>query len=222
MVLAHGSGAVRRSQGCGAAPLSPGGGGCGESTEGLSAARRRRPAARLPALAGGALATGERTYRDGQANEKGGTMRARSAQRADAAAMAQIYNEGIADRVATFETTPRSAEDVAAWFDGVHPIVVVEDEGTAIAFAATSTYRPRACYRGVAEFSVYTARTARRQGAGRLALEALLRAAKRSGLLESRVACICGEHGQSGIASYHGLPRGWGLREAWPVGWRLA
>jgi phosphinothricin acetyltransferase len=116
-------------------------------------------------------------------------MRARPAQRTDAAAIAQIYNEGIADRVATFETTPRSAENVAAWFDGIHPLVVVEDEGTVVAFASTSTYRPRACYGGVAEFSVYTARAARRHGAGRLALEALLTAAKEAGFwkLVSRV-----------------------------------
>jgi phosphinothricin acetyltransferase len=120
---------------------------------------------------------------------KGGTMRARPAQRDDASVIAQIYNEGITDRVATFETKARSAEDVATWFDGVHPIIVVEDEGAVVAFAATSTYRPRACYRGVAEFSVYTARTARRRGAGRLALEALFVAAKHAGFwkLVSRV-----------------------------------
>ena len=32
----------------------------------------------------------------------------------DASAIAQIYNEGITDRIATFETQPRSAEDIAA------------------------------------------------------------------------------------------------------------
>ena len=56
------------------------------------------------------------------------TLHARRATPADAPVIAQIYNQGIADRVATFETSPRSAEDVRAWFDGAHPIVVVEDE----------------------------------------------------------------------------------------------
>jgi phosphinothricin acetyltransferase len=103
--------------------------------------------------------------------------------------MARIYNHGIEDRVATFETRPRSAEDVRTWFDGIHPLVVVEDDAKVIAFAATSTYRPRDCYRGVAEFSVYTAREARGKGAGRLALETLLAAAKEAGFwkLVSRV-----------------------------------
>ena len=108
-------------------------------------------------------------------------MIARPATPADAAAMAQIYNEGIEDRVATFETRPRSGADIRAWFDGVHLIVVVEDGGEVIAFASTSTYRPRDCYSGIAETSVYVARSARRRGAGRVALEALIRAAGEAG-----------------------------------------
>ena len=95
--------------------------------------------------------------------------------------MARIYNEGIEDRVATFETRLRSGDDVWAWFDGVHPIVVVEDEGRVVAFASSSTYRPRDCYAGIAEASVYVSRDHRRRGAGRIALEALIHAAKEAG-----------------------------------------
>ena len=36
-------------------------------------------------------------------------LRTRAATPVDASAIAAIYNEGIADRVATFETEPRSA-----------------------------------------------------------------------------------------------------------------
>ena len=117
------------------------------------------------------------------------TLHARRAMPDDAPAIAQIYNQGIADRVATFETSPRSAEDVRAWFDGVHPIVVVEGDQAIVAFASTSIYRPRACYSGIAEFSVYVARAQRGRGAGRLAMEALISAAEQAGLwkLLSRV-----------------------------------
>jgi L-amino acid N-acyltransferase YncA len=103
--------------------------------------------------------------------------------------MALIYNEGIADRLATFETRPRTADDVRAWFDGIHPIVLVEDEGRVVAFASTSTYRPRDCYGGIAEFSVYVARAARGRGAGRAAMEKLIEEAERAGFwkLVSRV-----------------------------------
>jgi L-amino acid N-acyltransferase YncA len=116
-------------------------------------------------------------------------MRARTATRDDAAAIARIYNEGIEDRIATFETRSRSAQDVAAWFDGVHPIVVIEEDGTIVAFASTSSYRPRECYAGIAEFSVYVARGARGRGAGRAAMTALIDAAGRAGFwkLVSRV-----------------------------------
>jgi L-amino acid N-acyltransferase YncA len=116
-------------------------------------------------------------------------LRARGATPDDAALIADIYNAGITDRVATFETAPRSAQDVRAWFDGTHPIVVVENNRGVIAFASTSTYRSRPCYAGIAEFSVYVARTARGRGAGRLAMEALITAAEAAGFwkLLSRV-----------------------------------
>jgi L-amino acid N-acyltransferase YncA len=109
-------------------------------------------------------------------------LTARPATRDDAAAIAAIYNEGITDRIATFETRLRTADDIGGWFDGRHPIVVVTDDANrVIAWAATSTYRPRECYAGVAEFSVYVARSGRTRGAGRLALQALVDAARDAG-----------------------------------------
>ncbi len=110
------------------------------------------------------------------------TLKARAASPDDAAILAQIYNEGIEDRVGTFETRLRTAADVRAWFDGVHPIVAVEADGEGvIAFASTSTYRPRECYAGIAEFSVYVARRWRGKGAGRVAMRALIEAAATAG-----------------------------------------
>lgn len=99
----------------------------------------------------------------------------------DIPAMTQIYNEGIEDRVGTFETRPRSHDDVRAWFDGVHPLVVVERDGRLVAFGSTSSYRSRDCYAGIADFSVYVSRAVRGQGAGRVAMEALIAAAAQAG-----------------------------------------
>jgi phosphinothricin acetyltransferase len=99
----------------------------------------------------------------------------------DAAAIAAIYNAGIDDRVATFETRHRAPADIEAWFDGVHPVVVVERDGEIVGFASTSTYRPRECYAGVAEYSVYVAREARGSGVGRAAMLALFDAARDAG-----------------------------------------
>lgn len=116
-------------------------------------------------------------------------MIARAAIPGDAPAVAAIYNEGIEDRIATFETRLRSANDVLSWFDGRHPTVVVEDIGRVVAFGSTSTYRPRDCYAGIAELSVYVARDSRGRGSGRLAMKALIAASRASGFwkLVSRV-----------------------------------
>ena len=116
-------------------------------------------------------------------------MIARRATPADAAAIARIYNAGIEERIGTFETRPRSAAEIEGWFDGLHPIVVIEDGGAIIAFASTSTYRLRECYAGIAEFSVYADGAARGRGAGRRAMESLIEAAREAGFwkLVSRV-----------------------------------
>ena len=116
-------------------------------------------------------------------------MHSRAARPGDAEAIARIYNEGIEERIATFETRPRAAEEIRGWLDGTHPIVVVEDGGTVVSFANASAYSPRECYSGVAEFSVYTAREARGRGAGKHAMEALISASEEAGFwkLTSRV-----------------------------------
>src|SRR5437588_9068428 len=101
-------------------------------------------------------------------------MHLRVAAPADAAAIVTIYNQGIEDRVATFETRLRTPREIEQWFDGVHPIVVLEtDQQQVIAFASTSVYRPRPCYAGIAEFSVYVERAYRGRAAGGLPPERL-------------------------------------------------
>ena len=119
-----------------------------------------------------------------------GPLRTRTATIADAAAIAEIYNQGIADRIATFETEPRSTRDIAEWFTGEHLAVVAETRETGlIAFAASFPYSSRPCYRGIGEFSVYVRRDYRGRSAGRAVLAALIAAGTAAGLhkLTSRV-----------------------------------
>ena len=117
-------------------------------------------------------------------------LRTRPATLADAAAIAAIYNEGIADRIATFETEPRSAAQIAEWFTG-RQLVMVAEAGAAglVAFAASFPYSNRACYSGVGEFSVYVRRDYRSRGAGGVVVVTLMEAAAAAGLhkLTSRV-----------------------------------
>ena len=108
-----------------------------------------------------------------------GGLRIRLATPSDAPAITAIYNEGIADRIATFETEPRTPEQLAAQLADKgdrFPTVVVERDGRVVAWAGAGAYRARPAYAGVAEHSVYVARAARGSGAGRAALEALCRA----------------------------------------------
>jgi L-amino acid N-acyltransferase YncA len=117
-------------------------------------------------------------------------LRTRAAASDDAAAIAEIYNQGIADRIATFETEPRSAADIAGWFVPSHLVVVAETgEAGPVAFVASFPYSDRACYRGIGEFSVYVRRDYRGRGAGHAVLAALIEAAAGQGMhkLTSRV-----------------------------------
>jgi L-amino acid N-acyltransferase YncA len=100
----------------------------------------------------------------------------RTAAFGDAAAIARIYNEGIEDGLATFETESRGAADIEGWIQDGFPVVVVENgDGSLVAWASAPPYRPRRlAYAGVADFSVYVAREARGHGAGRAAVEALV------------------------------------------------
>jgi L-amino acid N-acyltransferase YncA len=113
----------------------------------------------------------------------------RPAAKSDAAAVAAIYNEGIEDRLATFETSPREADDVRAWLDEQLPFLVATAGDEVVGFARVSPYSDRCVYQGVGEHGVYVARSARGAGLGRRLLEALCDEAERAGLykLTSRV-----------------------------------
>jgi phosphinothricin acetyltransferase len=102
----------------------------------------------------------------------------------DAAAIARIYNQGIEERIATFEIDPRTPNDIVRALQerGTRlPTIVVERGGEVIAVAWVSLYRARACYEGIGEFSVYTDRAARGSGAGRAVMEGLIAECERRG-----------------------------------------
>jgi L-amino acid N-acyltransferase YncA len=114
----------------------------------------------------------------------------RPAQAGDADAVAAIYNHGIAERQATFETRPRRPHEVAAWVEEGRPfLVAVDADGDLVGFARVSPYSVRKAYAGVGEHGVYVAPAARGRGVGQALLAALAGAAERAGYhkLTSRV-----------------------------------
>ena len=107
----------------------------------------------------------------------------RDAEPPDTEAIARIYNQSIEERAATFETQPRTAHDIAVKLTERerYPILVASEGDTVIGWAALTTYRPRACYSGIAEFSIYLDRAARNRGIGHRLLIALVDAARERG-----------------------------------------
>lgn len=106
----------------------------------------------------------------------------RRARPADAESIAAIYNMGIRERMATFETRERTAADVAPWLaDPRHPVFVAEMEGRVAGWIAASTYRARECYAGIAEFSVYVDPSARGNGVGDALMSEFLPALEAAG-----------------------------------------
>jgi L-amino acid N-acyltransferase YncA len=113
----------------------------------------------------------------------------RPADPGDAERIAAIYNEGIAQRDATFETRPRSKAEVAGWTVAALPILVAVVGGHVAGFAKVVPYSERAVYAGIGEHAVYVAGDARRLGVGHALLEALADASATAGLykLTSRI-----------------------------------
>jgi phosphinothricin acetyltransferase len=114
----------------------------------------------------------------------------RPAQPGDAEAVTAIYNHGIAERQATFETRARRPHEVAAWLEEGRPfLVAAAEDGAVLGFARVSPYSVRKAYAGVGEHGVYVAPGARGRGVGRALMEALAEAAEAAGYhkLTSRV-----------------------------------
>ncbi|MCB0290871.1 MAG: N-acetyltransferase [Calditrichaeota bacterium] len=139
-------------------------------------------------------------------------VQARPARPADIPAITEIYNQGISDRVATFETRLRTPEDIAEWFIGRPVIVVAEAAEAVCGFAHTLPYRMRDCYQGVAEFSVYVHREHRGRGIGKVVMAALIEDARKRGIwkLVSRVfpentpsRKLLGQLGFREVGTYH-------------------
>jgi L-amino acid N-acyltransferase YncA len=109
-------------------------------------------------------------------------MDIRPATEADLPAVAAIYNAGIAEREATFETRPREPEELREWLTNGLPFLVAVDGDEVVGFARVGPYSAREVYRGVGEHGVYVAPAARGRGLGRALLDAVAEAADAAGL----------------------------------------
>lgn len=110
------------------------------------------------------------------------TPHIRVAREPDASALAAIYNEGISQRQATFETELRQGSDFLDRIAESHyPLLVAEIDQQIVGWIGMSPYSDRRAYAGVAEFSVYVATAARGCGVGTALFEELAKYAEREG-----------------------------------------
>ena len=108
--------------------------------------------------------------------------RMRSAVVEDASAIAAIWTQGIEERQATFETRPKSVDEVGSMIRHAALVLVAEQEGHLVAFAKVGPYDdPAHYYAGVGEATMYVERRARGGGVGRALLNALADVATRRG-----------------------------------------
>lgn len=109
----------------------------------------------------------------------------------DAEQVAVIYNHGIQERQATFETRPRRPAEVEGWLEEGRPFLVAIDSTAdrVLGFARVSAYSVRKAYASVGEHAVYVAPDQRGRGIGVRLMNALADAAERAGYhkLTSRV-----------------------------------
>ena len=90
--------------------------------------------------------------------------------------IAAIFNQGIEDRVATFETHEATTADAARWIE--EDLLIVAERGEVLGWAKAAPYTDRHhYYDGVREATLYVERAARRSGVGRELLGALADAA---------------------------------------------
>jgi phosphinothricin acetyltransferase len=123
------------------------------------------------------------------------TYHVRPATADDAAAICEIYNQGIEDRLATLETELRTPEERRQWLAARgprHPVIVAESTDPATSsnrpptplpehappaptgWGSLNVFNARPAYRYVADFSVYVERGWRGKGVGRVLLERLV------------------------------------------------
>ncbi|HEY6211384.1 MAG TPA: arsinothricin resistance N-acetyltransferase ArsN1 family A [Vicinamibacterales bacterium] len=109
------------------------------------------------------------------------TVTIRAAEARDAAAICAIHNEGIADRVATLDTEPRTLAVTRAWLEdrtARFPVIVADGSEGVVGWGSLNRFNVRIAYDHVADFSVYVTRCHRGKGIGRLLLDRLVALAR--------------------------------------------
>ena len=103
----------------------------------------------------------------------------------DLSAITEIYNEAILKTVATFDTRPKTPEELEEWFsahDHEHPLLVAELESRVLGWASLTEWSDRCAYSNTAELSFYVKEEHQGKGVGRSLLKAIVQGAEEAGI----------------------------------------
>ena len=113
-------------------------------------------------------------------------MPVRPARADDAAALREIYNEAVADKLATFESAPRTIEEqreriTAAELDPKHPVLAADVRGWVAGWAAIEAFGRRPSLEDIGEVFIFVRRSFRSYGVGRQLMRSAQAEASRQG-----------------------------------------
>ncbi len=109
----------------------------------------------------------------------------RTALKRDLNEITKIYNESILKTVATFDTEEKSIDEQKIWFQEhgpKNPILVAEEKGKILGWAALSKYSTRCAYSDTAEISLYVKDDYQDRGIGKKLMENSIREGEKAGL----------------------------------------
>jgi len=91
----------------------------------------------------------------------------------DLKAITHIYNQAIIRTTATFDTEPKTFDEMLKWFNhhgSTHPVLVAEDNAV-VGWASLSKWSERCAYEGTVELSFYVDENHRGKGIGKKLLQ---------------------------------------------------
>ena len=99
-------------------------------------------------------------------------IQVRTGERGDLARITEIYNYYVLNTPVTFDVNAYTVEAREAWFAqfsaaGRHRLLVAEESGMVMGYAATTRFRPKAAYETTVETTVYCAPDAVGKGIGK-------------------------------------------------------
>jgi len=109
----------------------------------------------------------------------------RIAAESDLPEILEIYNEAILQTTAVYSYEAVTLENRLLWFrekqEKGYPVIVIEDGGRVMGFAAYGPFRPWPAYQYTIEHSVYVHKEYRGRGAGELLMRELIQLAEANG-----------------------------------------